>query len=166
MKRYPNGTVRFFNSAGQLHNENGPAVIMRTGFISWYKDGKLHNEHGPAEIHTNIGLLIWKIDGITHRENGPAIISTNTYELTSLKFLVDGKLDRRNGPAIIEVIDENPYGDYYIKGERLNAANKAVDLIDIRYRKKTSEEKELLKYMEEAEHYIEEAKEWIKKYTK
>ena len=41
------GTRRYYNAAGQLHREDGPAVenaILK----KWYQNGKLHREDGPA----------------------------------------------------------------------------------------------------------------------
>ena len=42
------GTRRFYNSAGQLHRTNGPAVEWRNGTKSWYQYGLRHRTDGAA----------------------------------------------------------------------------------------------------------------------
>ena len=48
------------NSQGQLHNEEGPAVIFASGSKVWCMNGKNHRENGPAVIYTN-GEKYWYI---------------------------------------------------------------------------------------------------------
>ena len=82
---WPNGNIKsreYFNDNGQLHNEQGPAVV------SWYKNGQLcyqeyyindqlHNEQGPAvKVWYENGKLEWQeyyINDQQHNEQGPAL---------------------------------------------------------------------------------------------
>lgn len=68
---------------GQLHREDGPAVIIyyedgTVGSEKWYKNGELHREDGPAEIHYNEDNSVWReywyVNGDLHRLDGPAEI--------------------------------------------------------------------------------------------
>ena len=72
------------NENGQLHNENGPAVIGynengNVSYKSWYINGKYHNENGPAVIryyeNGNVECKNWCVNGKYHNENGPAFIA-------------------------------------------------------------------------------------------
>ena len=44
-----NGSRRYYNSAGQLHRMEGPAVEWEGG-RRWYQNGQLHRTDGPAII--------------------------------------------------------------------------------------------------------------------
>ena len=43
-----NGNKRWYNSDGQLHREDGPAIEWADGTKEWWINGKLHREDGPA----------------------------------------------------------------------------------------------------------------------
>ena len=58
---------------GQLHREDGPALIHPDGTIIYYKYGRYHREGGPAYSHPN-GTQYWFINGEYHREDGPAVV--------------------------------------------------------------------------------------------
>ena len=62
---------RFYDENGELHRDDGPAVINDNGSQAWYKHGKLHRIGGPATIHAN-GDEGWFVDGKLHRLDGPA----------------------------------------------------------------------------------------------
>ena len=47
------GTESWRNSKGQLHKENGPAVINSRGDEYWGQNGLPHRTDGPAKIITN-----------------------------------------------------------------------------------------------------------------
>ena len=64
--------VRYFNDAGELHREGGPAIEYVDGTKEWWKDGKRHRVDGPA-IEYRDGSKRWYRDGELHREDGPAI---------------------------------------------------------------------------------------------
>ena len=42
------GTRRYYNSAGQLHRLEGPAVVFAGGAMCWYQNDRLHHIDGPA----------------------------------------------------------------------------------------------------------------------
>ena len=44
------GTRRYYNSAGQLHRLEGPAVVYAGGAMCWYQNGRLHRIDGPAVV--------------------------------------------------------------------------------------------------------------------
>ena len=50
------------NSQGQLHNEEGPAVISANGTQAWYIHGNNHREEGPAMIW-DYDVFDWYING-------------------------------------------------------------------------------------------------------
>ena len=72
-------TVQHFNSAGQLHREDGPASIIyreedglpRMVAFSWWREDRLHREDGPA-IWDEAGNEQWYFNHRLHREDGPA----------------------------------------------------------------------------------------------
>ena len=76
-KTYPNGT-QFWYLDGNLHREDGPAVIYPDGIQRWYLNGKLHREDGPAVIYPD-GYKEWWLKGKLHREDGPAVIDGSQF---------------------------------------------------------------------------------------
>lgn len=64
-------TRRYYNSAGQLHRTDGPAVIRADGTKEWWQNDLRHREDGPAIVHTS-GSMEWWQNGKLHREDGPA----------------------------------------------------------------------------------------------
>ena len=66
------GTRRYYNDAGQLHREDGPAVMWRDGSLEWYHNGLRHREDGPAAEYAD-GTRLWYLNGRPHRTNGPTI---------------------------------------------------------------------------------------------
>ena len=42
------GTRRYYNDAGLLHREDGPAVVWRDGDLEWYQNGQRHRDVDPA----------------------------------------------------------------------------------------------------------------------
>lgn len=57
------GDVYHFNSAGELHRLDGPAVLRVNGVRSWYKNNVRHRIDGPA-IEFPDGDAGWYINGI------------------------------------------------------------------------------------------------------
>jgi hypothetical protein len=53
---------QWFNSQGQLHREDGPAVIWPNGGKEWRINGKLHREDGPAHVFDKYNIY-WYING-------------------------------------------------------------------------------------------------------
>ena len=54
--------IEWFNSKGQLHREDGPAIEYSNGTKSWYLKGHLHREDGPAMEWVN-GTIFWYLEG-------------------------------------------------------------------------------------------------------
>ena len=59
---FENGGYRVRNSSGQLHREDGPAVIYPDGRQEWYRNGHLHRDNGPAAIYPD-GTQYWYRNG-------------------------------------------------------------------------------------------------------
>lgn len=95
---------------GELHREDGPAVIFPDGSKYWYQNGKLHREDGPAEIHSD-GYQAWYFQGKLHREDGPAAIDSDGYKA----WYQNGKPHREDGPA---VINSDGTKIWWLNGER------------------------------------------------
>ena len=53
---------RYYNSAGELHRECGPAVEDAIGSKFWYQNGLLHRTDGPA-IEWAYGTNEWWLNG-------------------------------------------------------------------------------------------------------
>jgi hypothetical protein len=66
------GTVRYI-LRGQLHREDGPALVFSYGLMEYWQYGKLHRTDGPARIFPD-GYEEWHANGKHHRIDGPAII--------------------------------------------------------------------------------------------
>ncbi len=65
--------VRYTDERGELHRDDGPAVMWPDGRLEWYRHGKQHRDDGPAEIWPD-GTQRWCQHGKLHREDGPAKI--------------------------------------------------------------------------------------------
>jgi hypothetical protein len=65
------GTI-FYRVNGQLHREDGPAVIHPDGGKEWWLNGERHRSRGPAIIYSD-GSQEWYRNDQLHRLNGPAI---------------------------------------------------------------------------------------------
>ena len=62
------GNKRYYTHSGQLHREDGPAVILKTGSKFWFQNGELHREDGPAVTWTS-GNMEWWINGVQYTES-------------------------------------------------------------------------------------------------
>ena len=56
------GTRRYYNNAGELHRDEGPAVDWADGTKLWYQNGQLHRIDGPA-VECRDGDKRWYING-------------------------------------------------------------------------------------------------------
>ena len=56
------GTRSYYNSAGELHRDDGPAVEWASGTESWYQNGLRHRVEGPAVEYPDGGKA-WFING-------------------------------------------------------------------------------------------------------
>jgi len=87
------------NGITTFHFENGRTMkLWNDTSQHWYLNGELHREDGPALIHAN-GLKEWYLNGKMHREDGPAMICANGTK----QWWLNGKLHREDGPAVIRV---------------------------------------------------------------
>ena len=66
------GTRRYYNSAGQLHRLEGPAVEWADGDKLWYQNGQLHRTDGPA-VERADGTKAWYQNDRLHHIDGPAV---------------------------------------------------------------------------------------------
>ncbi len=57
-----NKTKWWYNSKGELHRLDGPAVEGEDGTKEWYQNGQLHREYGPA-VEWSSGDKEWWING-------------------------------------------------------------------------------------------------------
>jgi hypothetical protein len=64
--------MEYRNKIGQLHREDGPAIIRDDGYKSWWINGKLHRTDGPAIEWPN-GTKCWYQNDCLHRDNGFAV---------------------------------------------------------------------------------------------
>ena len=89
------GTRMYYNSAGQLHREDGPAVVWCDGDLEWFHNGKRHRIGSPAVIWRS-GSKEWWINGLLHRDVGPAVI----WRSGSNEWWQNGQRHRIDGPAV------------------------------------------------------------------
>ena len=59
------GSKIYRNQKGELHRDEGPAVIWRNGQQAWYRNGKYHREDGPAIIWAD-GTQFWFLNDIEY----------------------------------------------------------------------------------------------------
>src|ERR1700691_4077197 len=58
--KYHDGSIEYYLN-GELHRENGPAIIYPNGSIYYYLNGKSHREDGPAAIW-NDGTIFYYLN--------------------------------------------------------------------------------------------------------
>ena len=75
------GTRRYYNSANQLHRENGPAIEWLTGDKQWYQEGRRHRIDGPAVVYAN-GSKAWYINNKEMTEAEFLAATQPTVEMT------------------------------------------------------------------------------------
>jgi hypothetical protein len=75
LKILPDGT-KYWYIHGELHREDGPAIIRPSGTQEWWLNGIRHRKDGPAVIYPD-GYQEWWLNGERHREDGPAIINSD-----------------------------------------------------------------------------------------
>ena len=88
------GTRRYYNDAGRLHREDGPAIVYPTRGKEWYQNGLRHRLDGPAIVWGNGGKEWWQ-NGKRHRIGGPAVIrsdGSNEWWLNGIYYTKHGYL--------------------------------------------------------------------------
>lgn len=102
------GSIQVWRLAsGDIHREDGPAVIQPNGDREWYARDKRHRDTGPA-IEYAQGARAWWRHGKRHRIDGPAVISPSGVN----EWIVEGRrvsddallLDRLHGDGELDVI--------------------------------------------------------------
>ena len=73
------GARRYYNTNGELHRTDGPAVEWALGEKWWYQNGQLHRTDGPAVIRAGGGKEWWQ-NGLLHRTDGPAIVYSSGHK--------------------------------------------------------------------------------------
>jgi hypothetical protein len=99
------GAPMMWLAGGQLHREDGPALVWPDGTQEWFRYGKRHRLGGPAVV-SNERIDLWCQDGVLHREDGPAAVCGN-----ELIWMVRGKRHREDGPAVVGVDTEEWFRD-------------------------------------------------------
>lgn len=85
-----------FRVNGQLHREDGPAVIFPGGDQYWFRNNQLHRQDGPARILFD-GTEEWWENGQRHRIGDPAIIRLDGHQ----EWWRNNQLHRTDGPAVV-----------------------------------------------------------------
>ena len=80
------GTRCYYNNAGELHRDDGPAVEWYDGTKDWYQNGQLHRTDVPAIERSN-GTKEWFQNGQRHRADGPAVV----FEDGDKRWCINGK---------------------------------------------------------------------------
>ena len=62
------GTRRYYNGAGVLHRNGGPAIEYFDGSKRWYQNNRLHRTDGPAAVVDSNGHVEWYINGVEMSE--------------------------------------------------------------------------------------------------
>ena len=106
------GTRLYYNTAGQLHRTDGPAVEYSNGAKEWWQNDLRHRMDGPAVEYPS-GRRFWYQNGQLHRTDGPAIEYANGRK----EWCQNDQLHRTDGPAI-EWADGSRM--WYINGEGLS----------------------------------------------
>ena len=68
MNWYQITKTEWYNKKGQLHREDGPAIIYSNGTKRWFINGLRHRDDGPA-VETNDGYKEWYINNKQLSEN-------------------------------------------------------------------------------------------------
>ena len=135
-------TVEHRDSYGNLHCDDGPAVVLADGSKIWYVHGVIHRDGGlPAREYAN-GVREWWVNGQQHRGGGlPAIDFTDETKNWVREWCVNGELHRDGGlPAI-----ECPNGDkaWFFHGEEIELAPK-TGLVYMAFCQRMNEKKRVM----------------------
>ena len=89
------GTIRWYDDAGDLHRDGGPAIERPDGTKEWLYRGQRHRDDGPA-VEFSDGYRAWYQYGERHRDDGPAIERPDGTK----EWLYRGQRHRDDGPAV------------------------------------------------------------------
>ncbi|MCP3681547.1 MAG: hypothetical protein GY861_02560 [bacterium] len=119
------------NSRGELHNKNGPALVLfykngKKWSETYYLNGKCHNENGPADTYWHKNGQkheeLYYICGGLHNENGPAHRRWHKSGEEEYKgYYINGKAHNKTGPAVIYFKKNGQISDrgYYVDDKQL-----------------------------------------------
>ncbi len=111
-------TIRRKDKYGNLHRDDGPAVMKPDGELEWYQHGQLHRDDSPARIYS-YGTQAWYQHGKRHRDDGPAVIDPDGTQ----EWYRHGRRHREDGPAVIEADGTQ---EWWINGRRHRKDDPAV----------------------------------------
>lgn len=90
----PDGT-RVWAFGGEIHREDGPAVIFPGVAAWWVQHNVIHRTDGPAVVFDD-GTEVWCQNGLLHREGGPAIITAQG----NMGWWIEGRPYRQDAPVV------------------------------------------------------------------
>jgi hypothetical protein len=73
------GDKWWYDSDGEFHRTDGPAVVRTNGYKAWFQHGVRHRTAGPAVEYAD-GAKEWWQHGNYHRDDGPAVENTNGHQ--------------------------------------------------------------------------------------
>jgi hypothetical protein len=89
-----NFTRKHWYINGVQHRVDGPVVehVNTNGstYLEYRQDGNLHREDGPAVIHPT-GTKIWYVNGVIDRTDGPAIINMVNDQIIGSQWFISNK---------------------------------------------------------------------------
>ena len=90
--------LQLWYQKGQVHRDNGPAIICKDGTRAWYQNGLLHRDNDLPALIDASGTREWYQRGLLHRNNDlPAIV----YAKGTRAWYQNGLLYRDNGQPVI-----------------------------------------------------------------
>jgi hypothetical protein len=110
-ERYDKQLTVVYYKHGQIHNENGPAVISDDSCSYWINN-MLHNVKGPAVVCKYGDIKYYQFHKL-HRIDGPAVTDKRLPD--RYIYLVEGIRHRSDGPAYFWYNEKK----YYINGEEM-----------------------------------------------
>ena len=108
------GVIRYKNTEGLLHRENGPALIWGRDRFEWLKNGSPHRVGGPAHVWDEHEE--WSLDGVLHRLDGIAKTGTNGYYVNGLRYgawndfqaaVIEYCVDYPDCPSVLDMMQRN-----------------------------------------------------------
>ena len=84
------GSRRYYNTNGELHRTDGPAVEWSNGVKFWYHNDRLHRTDGPAVEWAN-GHNEWWINGVilTEAEFNQRVKMPEQDDFDSVKYRIE-----------------------------------------------------------------------------
>lgn len=78
LHKFRTGACEYFKN-GQLHRDDGPAVIYPNGDQYWWKEGKIHRDDGPATVWSD-GTLEWWKEGKPYEPSAHELMAWKMHE--------------------------------------------------------------------------------------